>query len=622
MAWDAGSIASAAPWAALSTKLKNLCGTSGVGNWEFVENVAAGTGQGQSGSTLYTLDVFRCRGAATRYDPVGPLNKYNSNVTTDGASFAHTISALSASRVFTVAVINTQDKAWTGPGGITSTLIPGGPGTADATNTEPDHTDEDIVYGPPFAAIPTSVTLDGANAPTFSLIKTQSGGNNGEIRISLYMGVSSGSAPTGTTLTVTYGAIQTGCQVILDEWIGLDTTLATTGIDPSGTTQIAVQANGTGGVPTTLTHSTTLGPYSGAKSVAYSIVGEVGSTGTYTAAEGWTFTATAVNSMATPTTRSWAAFRPNGVDRTPTFTNSSATSMTSWAVLGVELLRAAPAATTVTNPNDSGTDWYLAIEIPVPDGAVTSVITAAEEYDGYKMFTKPVSAQAATSPVGTGYWRSTTFANWANVTGTNRAQFVTGVALNTTGFSYWIKLTKDAVCISFRVGATEATYYTGLLDSIITNATDGCPLVSFLSGSSTSSAFTRLPGVTSLTGGTASRGWMAAFNPWTLNVSDGTGSGSAIFNNTANTYVDLWQSGQAYVARIMCTHNYGSTATVAATSGYYRGFVKSEFLAIANGGTVQLGDTLTINGLTYTVIKKMATEGATSQTHAWVTRPS
>src|SRR5512135_2824715 len=81
MAWDTGVITDAAPWAALSTKLKNMVGGTGVENWSFVENVPAGTGLGQSGSASYSLDVFRCRGAATLYNRITQINLFNNSDT-------------------------------------------------------------------------------------------------------------------------------------------------------------------------------------------------------------------------------------------------------------------------------------------------------------------------------------------------------------------------------------------------------------------------------------------------------------------------------------------------------------------------------------------------------------
>ena len=57
MAWSKDAYTTDTPSADLSDKLKDLCGSSGVKNWSFVENVPAGTGDGQSGSNNYSVDV-------------------------------------------------------------------------------------------------------------------------------------------------------------------------------------------------------------------------------------------------------------------------------------------------------------------------------------------------------------------------------------------------------------------------------------------------------------------------------------------------------------------------------------------------------------------------------------
>jgi hypothetical protein len=84
--------------------------------------------------------------------------------------------------------------------------------------------------------------------------------------------------------------------------------------------------------------------------------------------------------------------------------------------------------------------------------------------------------------------------------------------------------------------------------------------------------------------------------------------------------VDAWQGGKTYVARIVEWHSYGLTSGVALTSGYYRGLVKNDFLCIAAGGTVQIGDTMTVSGVTWTVIKLVGNNGTSGQNMAWLTR--
>ncbi len=71
MAWSKDAYTTDTPSAALSDKLKDLCGGSGVKNWSFVENVPAGTGDGQSGSNSYSVDVFKCAGAGDDANSAG-----------------------------------------------------------------------------------------------------------------------------------------------------------------------------------------------------------------------------------------------------------------------------------------------------------------------------------------------------------------------------------------------------------------------------------------------------------------------------------------------------------------------------------------------------------------------
>ena len=71
MAWSKDAYTTDTPSAALSDKLKDLCGSSGVKNWSFVENVPAGTGGGQSGSNNYSVDVFKCAGTGDDANSAG-----------------------------------------------------------------------------------------------------------------------------------------------------------------------------------------------------------------------------------------------------------------------------------------------------------------------------------------------------------------------------------------------------------------------------------------------------------------------------------------------------------------------------------------------------------------------
>jgi hypothetical protein len=71
MAWEKSALTTNNCAADLSDRLKALVGGSGVANWKFVENVPAGTGAGQSGSTSYSVDVFKCAGNGTNANSAG-----------------------------------------------------------------------------------------------------------------------------------------------------------------------------------------------------------------------------------------------------------------------------------------------------------------------------------------------------------------------------------------------------------------------------------------------------------------------------------------------------------------------------------------------------------------------
>lgn len=602
MAWDSGSITSTTSWDALSAKLKALCGTSGVENWSFVERVPAGTGQGQSGAATYHCDVFKCAGTNTQQVPVNFLNKLATTNTTDAAVFTFNPGNIDPQKGYILSVINTKASA---------------------------------------ADQPVTPAFTGANAPVFVLLKTQAGGNVGEVRVSTYLAKPTFQDPfvptaiddtafppsqddelmSGTIqrfLTVNFSASQTGIGILMEEVTGLDWSQDITTV---GATGIAVQTVGAFGTVETA-HTGTLATI-GSNSVVYAVAGEANGTGNYTAGSEWIPNQADVT-FATPTTHMRSMWNPDGNDVSGTLTLSSATSETSWAYVALELKRAPAFNSNLTTLNDCGSNWYFVIEVPVTDGAVVSAMNACEDYEyGAKVFGGMAFAGAATAPVGTKYWVQTGYNLYANYTNNNRTPFALS-ALNTSGFQYYIKLTKNAVLISTRVSGTETSAYAGLLDSFVTNTTDRVPLTVHIGAGAptTGSAFSSLPGITSLSGGTASRGWQASSSGWTHNVlTQGASEGGSLFNNALSTNVDAWQGGKTYVARIVEWHSYGLTSgTVASTSGYYRGLVKSDFLCIGSGGTVQIGDTMIISGVTWTVIKLVGINGTSGQSMSWLTR--
>lgn len=243
-----------------------------------------------------------------------------------------------------------------------------------------------------------------------------------------------------------------------------------------------------------------------------------------------------------------------------------------------------------TDANDSGTDFYIALRIPVVDGAVGSNFDACEDYNlisagaNKAMFRRQTAnASLNTTPTGAGSWRNDTLANENSL---NSAAMTTAT-LNVSGFTYYIKLTKNLLLWSVRVGVTDSTHFGMLLDSFVANTTDGCPLVACgITG--TQIGVSRLPGV--ITSNTDQ--WRVQARFWTRMPTLGT-------SNAAND-VDFWQSGKVHVSRTLITNS--AATNVWFQSGGARGLVKGDIIAFKTGGTVQLGDTMVIAGNTWTVV--------------------
>jgi len=570
MAWDTGTITSATPWAALSAKLQALVGTSGVANWGFVKNIPAGTSAGQSGSTSYSLDVFRCRGATNLYNRAKQEALASAQQSSsDATSYAFTITVPSASRFITVFVANTK------------------------TTGTPDD--------------PATVTLNGSNAPTFTKIKSQAGaiGGTGDVKTTLWIGKSSASAPTGTTLTVDFsGVTQTGCLVIVDQWDGCDLTLGADGVDGTGATKIGIAVNGGNGT-SSLTHSTTFATMLGAQSIQVAYAAEAGGAA-YTLKNGWT-SLSADNTYTTPLVHARGEWRPNthnaDIDLTPQFTNSG--TITSWAAIGFEFQRTT-ASTSITNANDLGKDWYFVIEIPSPDGAVNSSFNAFEDYDGNELFRRGAVATTTLTPDQIDWSASPTLGPYggaigsvAAVTNNNRAQ-QTHQSLTTSSFSYWIKLTPNLVWIATRVGAAEKCFSAMLLDSFVTNLTD-FPLacIQNTTTAANGSSMTRAMGVTVSISTTA---FSCTCRPWTTATLER-------FTTNASAQQDFWASGKVHAARVFVAHTPGRAAGNSGANnwGYAKGLWKNDLLAIVVGGTVSIGDTMTIAGNTWTAVSPGAT---------------
>lgn len=579
MAWDAGTITSATPWAALSAKIQALVGGSGVANWSYVKNIPAGTSAGQSGSASYSLDLFRCRGATNLYNRAVQVNLSGTTTTsnTDATSYAFTVTLPAASRFFTLCVINSKASA---------------------------------------ADDPASCTFNGTNGPTFTKIKSQaSGAGSGELKMTVWIGKTSASAPSGaTTLTVDFsGATQTGCMIILDQWDGCDLTLGADGLDATGATKIGIAATGANGTTQTV-HGVTMGSYLGAQSVViqYSASDFTATGGTYTNKAGWVYgmSGTIATTVA-PILDAKSQWRPNTgnaeIDLAPSMTISTATNETSWAAIGFEFQRTT-SATSITNANDLGRDWYFVLEIPVPDGVVNSSFNGFEDYDGNELFRRGVALipGGAVTPDQTDWTISPTLGPYGGTINgitavTNNARSnLTHQTLTTSSFNYWIKLTPNLIWVATRVGASEKCFGVMLLDSFVTNQTD-FPLVAIQNTTSATNGtcMTRLPGVTaSITTGAYS----STCRFWTTAALEG-------FTTNASAQQDFWASGKVHASRIFFTHTMGRVAGNSGANnwGYAKGLWKSDLLAIKIGGTVSIGDTMTIAGNTWTVVSPGAT---------------
>lgn len=563
MAWDAGTITSAAPWAAVSQKLKDLItGGSGVANWSFVENVPAGTGIGQSGSATYSLDVFRCRGATTLYKRATHRNLASATDTSNVSTYNFTPTLVGqANRFFICAVISTKASS---------------------------------------ADDPSTVSFsNGANNPTFTKIKSQAGGAaSSPLKVTLWIGKTGGSAPTGTTLNVDFGgASQTSCAVTLEEFDGMDFTLGATTVDPTGAAQIGIQVVGANGTTQTA-HTATLAAYLGAQSLGYVVAAETASGGTYSVVEeGWVATATGLTGSS-PTVNSRAAWRNDPDDTTPLLTLSSATSETDWACIAFEFQRTTE-ATSITNANDAGKDWYFTIAIPVTDGAVNSSMYCAEDYDGNKLFRGMPPTIFSGTPTAINNRRSNTLTQYTAVPSSNHGN-LTWQILNTTGFNYWIKLTPNAVILSSRVGGVEATLGAMLLDTFVTNTSD-LPLI-MIQHVAAGNTCSRLPGVIV----SVTSGWSTSNYPWTVATNDP-------YTLQTPAAQDLWASLKVHLSRIFCAHTPGRSSIACYTVGYARGLWKDTFLCGLSGtGTVQLGDIMVVNAQNWTVIAKGTFGGAGS----------
>ena len=140
-----------------------------------------------------------------------------------------------------------------------------------------------------------------------------------------------------------------------------------------------------------------------------------------------------------------------------------------------------------------------------------------------------------------------------------------------------------------RVGTTEQWMFFGLLDSMVNPevATDTLPLLftaTIGNPSYINASFSNLPGVgprdaTDCLGRANLNAWLNYF--------------ITSLSNAANAQ-DKWLGGNIPVSRLAAYH-YLDTAADKMYIGGYRGLLPSDFMCFYTGGTVVLGDTLTID---------------------------
>ena len=98
----------------------------------------------------------------------------------------------------------------------------------------------------------------------------------------------------------------------------------------------------------------------------------------------------------------------------------------------------------------------------------------------------------------------------------------------------------------------------------------------------------RLPGINSQAASYRTFGEVLV--PWTY-------TGMVDTSNAGANYTDKWQEGRIYSYRVCLLHAVG---TVIAAYGGLRGLWKPDLRVIKSGGTVNIGDTMVIDGNTWT----------------------
>ena len=103
---------------------------------------------------------------------------------------------------------------------------------------------------------------------------------------------------------------------------------------------------------------------------------------------------------------------------------------------------------------------------------------------------------------------------------------------------------------------------------------------------------TREPGLTDAT----LTKWLCLFTTWTL-----------VRGTNATNVNDFWQGNKVTASRVVIERAATLVAGTHNVIGNFRGMVKANFLIFLSGGTVNIGDTIVINGTTYVVVGPAST---------------
>jgi hypothetical protein len=264
-------------------------------------------------------------------------------------------------------------------------------------------------------------------------------------------------------------------------------------------------------------------------------------------------------------------------------------------------------AGTGDDANDCGEDFYVLITMDKSATATALTVALVREWDEtYKKVRYCMDYRSGASanppPVDADGWATfTQTPGWYyQATG---SLLIWSVTLNKTGFLYQIKMTKNFMVLSFRVGTTDTLFYLGLMDSLVVGVTDTYPMC--VSASNTAGAgavygaFVNLTTALGAIGTGVNGAFGAEQQPWTMPPYS-----SWAISNATNAQ-DKWANNDIWVARVVMKHMVANAN--AYLWGMFRGLLKSDILCFCAGGTANVGDTMSVGGTTYTVIGKFGT---------------